>query len=85
MTRLTRSGSRRIFTGAPTAILFAMMGTFWLVEGHGQRRFVTAGLAFAAMAATIAAIRRQDRIQRWRDTYLAPSAADDVRDAGDQR
>jgi O-antigen ligase len=85
MARLTRSGSRRVFTGAPTAILFAIMGTFWLVEGHGQRRFVTAGLAFAAMAATVAAIRRQDRIQRWRDTYLAPSAADDLRDPGDQR
>jgi hypothetical protein len=83
LNRWRLSGFRRVFNSVPVAILFAIVGTIWLIEGHGPGRFVEAALAFAAMAGTIAVIRRQDRIQRWRTKYLASGSIDQVRGTGD--
>jgi hypothetical protein len=83
LNRWRLSGFRRVFNSAPVAILFAVMGTIWLIEGHGPGRFVRAGRAFAAMAGTIVVIRRQDRNQRWRAKYLTSGSIDHSRNTGD--
>ncbi len=83
LNRWSRSGFRRVLSSAPAAIFYAVIGTIYLIEGHGPRRFLLAALAFAAMAGAIVVIRRQDRIQRWRAKYLASGSIDHVRDGGD--